>query len=265
VTADRVGAVTAREIYVRTVRVSWRNAGYLLILGALIFVPLGLVDALADRVQEIRAESPSEAFDLGAVALIVAVIVQAATTLLGEVFYAGAVGLALRQGEGSPPPALREVARRLSYGRLIAVDILFGLGTALGLVLLIVPGIVFFGWFALAGPIVEIEDRGVRAAFARSRRLVRGSFRTVVLVLLPIVVASELLAVGLLQLPHLLIHDALFSDWLGESLSNILVSPVYAVAAVLMTLELAARRPDQTRETDERHTSGGEPTVSSRP
>jgi hypothetical protein len=230
-----------------------------------IFVPLGLVDALADRVQEIRAESPSEAFDLGAVALILAVIVQAATTLLGEVFYAGAVGLALRQGEGSPPPALREIARRLSYGRLIAVDILFGLGTALGFVLLIVPGIVFFGWFALAGPIVEIEDRGVRAAFARSRRLVRGSFWTVVLVLVPIVIASELLAVGLLQLPHVVIHDALLSDWLGESLSNIAVSPVYAVAAVLMTLELSVRKRDETVQTDADHTSGGEPPGSSRP
>jgi hypothetical protein len=257
--------VTARGIYLRTARVSWRRAGYLLLLGALIFVPLGFVDAFTDRVREIRAESPEEVFDLGTFALIAGLMVQAATTLLGEVFYAGAVGLALRQGETSRPPALREVARRLSYGRLIAVDILFGLGTALGLVLLIVPGIVFFGWFALAGPIVEIEDRGVRAAFARSRRLVRGSFRTVVLVLVPIIVASELLADGLLQVPHLLIHDALLSDWFGEAFSNILVSPLYAVAAVLMTLELSGRRPDQARETDERHTSGGEPSASSRP
>jgi hypothetical protein len=229
-----------------------------------IFVPLGLVDALADRVHEIRAESPSEAFDLTTVALIAGVVAQAATTLLGEVFYAGAVGLAMRQGERSPPPRIREVARRLSYGRLIAVDILFGLGTAIGLVLLIVPGIVFFGWFALAGPIVEIEERGVRAAFARSRALVRGSFRTVVLVLIPILLASELLAAGLLQLPHLLIHNGLFSDWLGEALSNILLSPLYAVAAVLMTLELSARKRDETLETGEGQGEGGEPSQSVR-
>ncbi len=257
--------MTARELYVRTARVSWRRAGYLLLLGAVIFVPLGLVDALTDRIRELHAESPDEVFDLGTVAVIAGLMVQAATTLLGEVFYAGAVGLAMREGEDSPPPALRNVARRLSYGRLIAVDILFGLGTALGLLLLIVPGIVFFGWFALAGPIVEIEDRGVRAAFARSRRLVRGSFWTVVLVLVPIVVASELLAEGLLQLPHLLIHNALFSDWFGEALSNILVSPLYAVAAVLMTLEFSARKPDETPETDEGRTSVGEPSRSSRP
>ena len=257
--------MTAREIYVRTARVSWRRAGYLLLLGAVIFIPLGLVDALTDRIRELRTEAPEEVFDLGTVAVIAGLMVQAVTTLLGEVFYAGAVGLAMRQGEDSPPPALRDVARRLSYGRLIAVDILFGLGTAFGLLLLIVPGIVFFGWFALAGPIVEIEDRGVRAAFARSRRLVRGSFRTVVLVLVPIVIVSELLAAGLLQLPHLLIHNGLFGDWFGEALSNILVSPLYAVAAVLMTLELSARKPGETPETAEGPTSAGEPSGSSRP
>lgn len=147
----------------------------------------------------------------------------------------------MRQGEHTPPPSLRHVARHLSYGRLIAVDILLAIGVAIGLVLLIVPGLLLFGWFALAGPIVEIEGRGVRAAFARSRQLVRGSFWTVLLVLIPITLASEVLADALLQLPHLVIHEPLVRDWAGEALSNILMSPFYAVAAVLMTLELRAR------------------------
>jgi hypothetical protein len=207
----------------------------------MVFVPLGLIDALADRVREIHAESPDELLDLGTLAILLGLLAQAATTLLGEVFYAGAVGLAMRRGEHSSPPALRDVARRLSYGRLIAVDLLFGLGSAIGLLLLVVPGILFFGWFALAGPIVEIEGRGVRGAFARSRRLVRGSFWTVLLVLIPITIASELLAEALLQIPHLLIHEALVRDWVSEAMSNIILSPFYAVAAVLLTLDLARR------------------------
>jgi hypothetical protein len=235
--------VRARDIYARTIRAYWARAGYLLLLGAMVFVPLGLIDALADRVREIHAESPDELLDLGTLAILLGLLAQAATTLLGEVFYAGAVGLVMRRGEHSSPPALRDVARRLSYGRLIAVDLLFGLGSAIGLLLLVVPGILFFGWFALAGPIVEIEGRGVRAAFGRSRQLVRGSFWTVLLVLIPITIASELLAGALLQLPHLVIHEELVSDWVSESLSNILLSPFYAVAAVLLTLDLARRRP----------------------
>jgi hypothetical protein len=236
--------VRARDIYVRTVRAFRSRAGYLLVLGLVVFVPLGLLDALADRVHEIHAGSPGEVFDLGTIALIAGLLAQAVTTLLGEVFYAGAVGLAMRQGEHAPPPSLRDVARRLSYGRLIAVDILFGVAVAIGLLLLVAPGILIFGWFALAGPIVEIEGRGVRAAFARSRQLVRGSFWTVLLVLIPILLASSLLAGALLQLPHLVIHEPFVSAWIGEVISNVAISPLYAVAAVLMTLDLAARKSD---------------------
>lgn len=237
--------VRARDIYARTLRAYWRRAGYLLVLGVVVFVPLGFIDALANRVHDLRVESGEAVFDLATLGLLAGFLAQAVTTLLGEVFYAGAVGFAMRQGEDAPPPSLRAIARRLSYGRLIAVDILFGVGTGLGLVLLIVPGIVFFGWFALAGPIVEIEERGVRAAFKRSRELVRGSFWTVVLVLIPITLVSEALAALLLELPNLVIHDDLIREWVGESLSNILLSPFYAVAAVLMTLELARRRPSE--------------------
>ncbi|HEX6455677.1 MAG TPA: hypothetical protein VF009_04065, partial [Solirubrobacterales bacterium] len=154
----------ARDIYARTARASWRRAGYLLLLGAVVFVPLGFLDALANRIHELRVESGDQVFDLATLGLLAGFLAQAVTTLLGEVFYAGAVGLAMRQGEDSPPPSLRAIARQLSYGRLIAVDLLFGVGTGIGLVLLIAPGILFFGWFALAGPIVEIEGRGVRAA-----------------------------------------------------------------------------------------------------
>jgi hypothetical protein len=217
------------------------RAGYLLVLGAVVFVPLGLLDAAANQVSEIHVSSTSELGDPGNVALIAGLVLQALTSLLGEVFYAGAVGLALRRGERSAPPPLRAVARRLSYGRLIAVDILFGLGTAIGLLLLIVPGIVFFAWFALAGPIVELEGATARRAFARSRQLARGSFWTVLLVLLPITLASEILADVAIEIIHGVIHSPFLGDWAGEAVANILLSPFYAVAAVLMTLELSGR------------------------
>jgi hypothetical protein len=217
------------------------RAGYLLVLGALVFVPLGLLDAAANEVSEIDISSLSELTDPGTLAVFAGLLLQALTSLLGDVFYAGAVGLSLREGERSPPPSLRAVVRRLSYRRLIAVDILFALGTAIGLLLLIVPGIVFFAWFALAGPLVELQGATVRRAFVRSRQLVRGSFWTVLQVLLPITVASELLTDAALDLIHGAIHSRFLGDWAGEALANLLFSPFYAVAAVLMTLELSGR------------------------
>jgi hypothetical protein len=228
--------VTARGIYGRTLRTYARRAGYLLVLGAAVFVPLGLIDALANEVGEIDLDQVS---DLGAIALAGGLAAQAITSLLGEVFYAGAVALALAGGEGTKPPPLRTVARRLAYWRLIAVDILFVAGTAIGLLLLIVPGLIFFTWFALTGPVVELEGARVGAAFSRSRRLVRGRFWTVFIVVVPITLASEALSTATVDGLHELIHIPLVSDWIGEAIANIALSPFYAVAAVLMTLELS--------------------------
>jgi hypothetical protein len=236
--------VTARSIYARTLRTYRAHAGYLLILGAAVFVPLGLIDALANLVAELEPSEIEAISDFGTVVIVVGFVVQAITSLLGEVFYAGAVALALAGGVEAKPSSLTSVARRLAYWRLIVVDILFVVGTAIGLVALIVPGIIFFTWFALAGPIVELEGAGVRGAFARSRRLVRGHFWPVMLVLLPISLVSEGLASATVEGFHDLIHSAFLSDWVGETLANMILNPFYAVAAVLMTLQLSRLRAD---------------------
>ncbi len=224
----------ARDVYVRTARTYWRRAGYLFLLGIAVFVPLGLLESLANEASDIDL---SEISGLGGTALVAGFVVQAITSLIGEVFYAGAVALALARGEESEPPSLRTVARKLAYWKLIAVDIVFGLLVVAGLLLLVVPGVIFFTWFALAGPVVELEGAGVKAAFARSRRLVRGHFWTVLLVLAPITVGSELLTEAVLEAVHLAIHPKLFGEWAGEAIANILLTPFYAVAAVLMALD----------------------------
>ena len=213
------------------------RAGPLLLIGAVVFVPLGLLDAVPDRVVEVRHVSGVS--DLVTAAVLLAVLAQSATVLLGEVFYSGAVALLIARSKPGTPPPLRQLARSLRYGRLIAVDLLFGLGIAVGLVLFVVPGVVAFTWFALAGPLVELEGAGVRAAFARSRRLVRGHFWTVLAVLGPITLASEALTDVVLAAGHGLLGDSFLADWLVESATNIGLSPLYAVAAALITLQLS--------------------------
>jgi hypothetical protein len=230
--------VSAKGIYLETVRTYWQRAGFLLLVGALVFVPLGALDALANEIGEVRVEHLGDLADLAVAALALGVIAQATTSLLGEVFYSGAVALTLVRREHGLPPGLVEIARSLSYGRLIAVDILFGAAVAIGLLLLVAPGVLVFTWFALAGPLVEIEDDRVRSAFARSRRLVRGRFWTVLAVLAPIALANEALTSAALSLSHDAIHHEFLAAWIGESATNVVLSPFYAVAAVLITLEL---------------------------
>lgn len=130
----------------------------------------------------------------------------------------------------------------IGYGPLIAIDLIYGALVALGLVAFVVPGVLAFVWLGLAAPIVEIEHTGIRAAFARSVVLVRHRFWLVALVLIPI----ELLGDGLtdlsIELTHKLFGSELLCDWLADVLSNLAFTPFYAVAAVLLTVDLVREK-----------------------
>lgn len=237
--------MTARRIYLDTFRTYWTRAGFLLALGAGVFVPLGLLGALADQLT-LHGENVADTSVLGWLALGGTLLAQATTSLVGELFYSGAVAVALAEGEKGKEPSLMEVARRLAYWRLIAVDILFVAGTAIGLVLFIVPGVIFFTWFALAAPIVELEGAGVRTAFGRARSLVRGHFWLVLVVLVPISFVGEVVTEAAVEGIHGLIHNPFLHDWTAEVVTSVLITPVYAVAAVLLTLGLSGRRRPAT-------------------
>ncbi len=227
------------SIYTRIARTYSRWAPSLLLLAVIVFVPLGLVDAIT-----VNAEvgSLSIANGLLLAAAVGAVVVLTVTGLIGEVFYSGAVAISLTHAEHGRAPSLREISRRLNYRRLIAVDLLYGLIVAAGLVLLLAPGVAAFVWFGLAGPVVEIEGRGVRGALRRSWELVRGQFWTVLLVLGSIELAGDGIAGLAAGLAHRVLGHSLLGTWVAESLSNILVAPIYAVAAVLLTLDLIAEK-----------------------
>jgi len=221
--------------YARIGRTYWSWKWGLLVLGLVIFIPLGLLDALA-------LEADVDSFDLDSgikvAALVGAILVVTTTGLLGEVFFSGAVAISLTHPEGDRPPPLSHIARQINYRRLIVIDILYVVLVAIGLALVIVPGVLAFIFLGLAGPAVEIEERTVRGAFARSFELVRGNFWFVFWVLVPIEVVGDALGEGLAHLVHDWLGETLIASWLAEASSNIVLSPVFAVAAVLLTIEL---------------------------
>jgi hypothetical protein len=59
---------------------------------------------------------------------------------------------------------------------LALTGLLVILAEMLGLILLIVPGILFYVWFSLSAQALVIENRRYRAAMGRSRQLVKGSW-----------------------------------------------------------------------------------------
>jgi hypothetical protein len=233
------GARKLISLYTRIGRTYRAWAPALLLLAVVVFVPLGFLDALA---LEVDLESLDLGSGLKVAALVAAVGAVSTTSLLGEVFFSGAVAVFLTDPDRGGPPSLSTIARRLRYRRLIAVDLAYVLIVALGLVALVVPGVLAFVWLGLSGPVVEIEGRTVRGALARSWRLVRGNFWIAFAVLAPIEVAGDALGGVIASAVHGALGHSLLASWLAESLSNIAFSPIFAVAAVLLTVELIARK-----------------------
>lgn len=222
------------SVYARIGRAYLRWAPSLILLAVVVFIPLGLIHAVA-----IDAEIGSFDFDSGLklFAVVGATFALAATGLIGEVFYTGAVAISLTRSAGDRPPSLLEIARTVRYGPLIAIDLLYGALVAVGLIGFILPGVLVFVWLGLAAPVVEIEQRRVRDALARSVRLVRGKFLLVAAVLIPIEILGDSLTSLATTLVHGLIADELLCDWLADVLANVAFTPFYAVACVLLTVD----------------------------
>ncbi|HEU5252458.1 MAG TPA: hypothetical protein VFU16_03920 [Solirubrobacterales bacterium] len=226
--------------YSRIWRTYWGWFPGLLLLALIIFLPLGLLNALTMNV-ELDSLNLTNGIKLAAFALAVGVVT--ATGLIGEVFFSGAIAISLtHRGEDGGRPSLLEIARRLNYGRLIAVDLIFVALVAVGLLLGFVPGILAFVWLGLAGPVVELEERTTVGALRRSAELVRGNFWLVFLVLAPIEIAGDTIGEGLAALVHGLLGETFVAEWLAESLADIALSPVFAIAAVLLTVDLTREK-----------------------
>jgi hypothetical protein len=177
----------------------------------------------------------AEHLDLGRAALLAAsAVAVVAIGLGGEAMYAGIVSaLILRWRQGAARADLGEIARSLPYARLIVADLILAAGTALGLALLVVPGIVFVTYFLLVTVLIEIERIDIPSAMRRSAALVRGQFWPVLALVLLFVVGSELLT-ATLEAPF---HGIELEGAVGLLIEAV-VEPLQGLATVLVCLSL---------------------------
>jgi hypothetical protein len=128
---------------------------------------------------------------------------------IGITFYAGLLDKVVGEFElGEEPEPVGEVLRHLPYVRLLVADLLITLAAVIGAFFFVIPGVILFTLFALAGPIVNIEHRGPVSAMRRSAQLVRQHFWFVLFfVTIPIALEHHVI--------HL-VHDAYLSSGLVE-------------------------------------------------
>jgi hypothetical protein len=204
------------------------------LLGAA-FVTFGIVNLLELLVPEVETDRLTthavlEALGLGAAGF--------AISSFQEAFYEGVV--ATTAGEwraGRDRPSLIVVARTVRYLPLIAVNIVVALGSAVGLLLLVVPGFAFGTYVGLAPALVEIEQLGARDALRRSFELVRGSFWAVLVLLWGAYFATEAATSALDVLLH-----GVAPEYLATTAAEALIAPFYGLAAVLAAFDLIERR-----------------------
>jgi hypothetical protein len=237
-------------LYARIGRVYWAWAGRLLALALLVFIPLGFVDALLEQV-DTSALDITDGFKVAA--LIGAVAAITASSLFGEVFFSGAIAASLTHPEDEESPGFSHLARHISYGKLIVVDILFVAMSVLASFAFLIPGVLVFVYLSLAGPVVELEKRRVWDGFKRSFRLVRGHFWMATGVLIPVELVGDGVNGALVEVTHSLLGHGLLASWAGEAVGNIATAPVVSVAIVLLTLDLI------------HHRDGGAPKLKRRP
>jgi hypothetical protein len=172
------------------------------------------------------------------IALLVALITTV-VSLVGTFWMQGALVYAVDDvRDGRIDSSIGDLFERVRpyLGTLIGAGILAGLGIAVGLVLLIVPGLILLTWWCLIVPVIVFEGKRVGESFGRSRELVRGHAWTVFGVVIISVLATAI-ASGVIQ--------AIFSGlgpflryWIGGAIASAIVDPFLAVALTLMYFHL---------------------------
>jgi hypothetical protein len=123
---------------------------------------------------------------------------------LGLTFYSGLLERLVGAVErGHEAPAVGQVLRTLPYVRLLVADgILWVLG-GLASLAFVIPGLIVTTFFALIGPLINMEDLSVRAAFRRSASLVAPRFLLVLfLITVPLGIEHELVDAVAYLVPH---------------------------------------------------------------
>jgi hypothetical protein len=218
----------------RVYRSRWR---LLVPLAVLVLLPQSLADALFGDFTVERVHSTADVVKLAAIPLSFAI------NLGGEALYAGIVAAAVVEWmAGRELTDIGRVAGSIRYGRLIAIDLILAIGTAVGLLLLLVPGIVFYAYLAPSPALVELNGMRIREAIRKSIQLVRHSFWRVLGFTVVVLVVSE----GLTALLESPVHGTQ-AELLFNLLIEAIVMPFQGLTTVFLALALLDLHGDDRR------------------
>ena len=179
------GPLSARLVLRHTagmIRGHWHRIAF---AAFLFFVPAATLHLVADVIHDEYADSSDWDRYLLLTAFLLFVI---ALRFLGEVVYAGfldmAVGDSWFRGEDR---GLGRVLVELPWIPLIIVDVVVVTAAVVGLALFVIPGVLVYTFWGLAGPVVVQERHGWRDGLRRTYQISRPNWKLVlILVVIPL-------------------------------------------------------------------------------
>lgn len=172
-------------------------------------------------------------------AAIVLVALGIAIAFVASFILSGAYIVGLDEVErGGAFPAFGDAWAKVKVrlGALIVTSLIAGIGILIGAILLIIPALVLMTWWAIAAPVVMLEDKTGFDALGRSRELVRGNgwtvFGLIVVVNLVAGIASNIIG-GIVG--AVLGGSETFLGMFGSQfVSGTLIAPISALLSVVI-------------------------------
>jgi hypothetical protein len=207
---------------------SWQlykaHARHLLTIAFVIYLISGIISALLEQVGGFFGVMLALLITFIALFLLQAALVKAVQDVRD-----GRADLSIGQTFSSATPYIASVA---------AASILAGIAIAIGLVLIIIPGLALITIWCLIIPAIVLEQTGAMGSFGRSYQLVRGHFwnvfGTLVLLWLILIAVDIVLGVIFSFMPHLL------GNFLSSVIGGTIVAPLIAVVLTSMYFRLVA-------------------------
>jgi hypothetical protein len=243
---------TLGEILSAAFNIYKANASKLMLIVAVVVVPLSFISALFTGVvfagtKHTVAGTEVVVLDRSLGLVLAGVLVAAVIGfIISFVLQAAILRAAAQATIGDPVDP--EESYRFGFKRLgsvILLSLLVGLAILGGLILLVIPGLIFAVFLSVSIPVLIVENRRGTEAMSRSWNLVKGHFwhaLGVILVAAIIagVISSIIAAIG---------GDAWFMQWIFSSIGAILTAPFTALVSVLLYLDLRARSEALTADT----------------
>jgi len=245
---------TLGEILSAAFNVYKANAASLILIVAIVVVPLTFISSLFSNVvfegtkqraiilgNEVTVIDRSFGFFIAG-ALITALI----SVIIWAVLQAAILRAAAQATIGDPvdpQESYRFGFKRL--GSVILLSILVGLAVIGGLILLVIPGLIFLFFFSVSVPVLIVENRRGTDAMSRSWNLVKGHFWHAV----GVIVVAGLITGIVGGIIGSIGGNAWVVRWIFSSIGSIITAPFTALVSVLLYLDLRSRSEALTADT----------------